>query len=74
MLGLQYTEMALKHWKEFLPERTKSMQEEGTLNEWAQKASKLASEQVAGLMSHGMQKNEAEELVLPETVLLPPEK
>jgi hypothetical protein len=46
----------------------------GTLNQRAQKASRLALEQIASLMSSGLQQHEAEELVLPETNLLPPER
>jgi uncharacterized protein YoaH (UPF0181 family) len=70
MLGLQYTRMALDHWRKWLPEMTK----DGTLNEEAQKASKQAAEQVANLMANGLQKHEAEEFVLPELILLPPER
>lgn len=74
MLGLQYTGMALDHWKKWLPKMTKEMRKDGTLNEEAQKASKQAAEQVANLMMHGLQKHEAEEFVLPELILLPPER
>lgn len=74
MLGLQYTKMALDHWRKWLPQMTKELRAEGTLNEEAQKASKLAAEQVANLMKKGLQKHEAEEFVLPELILLPPEK
>ena len=74
MLGLQYTGMALEHWKEWLPKMYKEMQEEGTLNKHAQDASKNAARQVAELMAAGYQKHEAEEVVLPELILLKPEK
>ena len=73
MLGLQYTKMALDHWKEWRPKMVKEMRKNGTLNEEAQKASKRAADQVASLMAKGYQKHEAEEMVLPETILLPPE-
>jgi truncated hemoglobin YjbI len=66
--------MALDHWKKWLPEMTREMRKDGTLNEEAQKASKQAAEQVANLMANGLQKHEAEEFVLPELILLPPER
>lgn len=50
------------------------MKKDGTLNEQAQKASKDAARQLASLMEAGYQKHEAEEVVLPEYILLPPEK
>ncbi|WP_020423940.1 hypothetical protein [Cupriavidus sp. WS] len=74
MLGLQYTGLALRHWKEWRPKMYKEMQKDGTLNEAAQTASKEAAAQVASLMEAGYQKHEAEEVVLPELILLPPEK
>jgi hypothetical protein len=74
MLGLQYTEMALDHWKKWRPKQYRLMQAEGTLNQVAQSASKEAARQVAELMAAGYQKHEAEEVVLRETILLPPEK
>ncbi|QDX22481.1 hypothetical protein FP568_15275 [Pandoraea pnomenusa] len=74
MLGLQYVGLALKHWKEWRPKAYRQMQKDGTLNELAQTASKEAAKQVASLMEAGYQKHEAEEVVLPELILLPPEK
>ena len=74
MLGLQYVGTALAHWKKWRPKEYKQMQRDGTLNEEAQKASKEAAKQVAALMEAGYQKHEAEEVVLPEYILLPPEK
>ena len=50
------------------------MQEDGTLNEAAQTASWEAARQVAELMEAGYQQHEAEEVVLREIILLPPEK
>ena len=56
------------------PKMYREMQEAGTLNQHAQDASKRAAAQVAELMLAGAQKHEAEEIVLPELILLPPEK
>ena len=74
MLGLQYTGMALKHRKKWRPKMYREMQEAGTLNKRVQDASKEAARQVAALMEARAQKHEAEEIVLPELILLPPEK
>ena len=73
MLGLQYTGMALHHWEKWLPKMTAEMRAAGTLNHEAQKASKAAARQVADLMMAGLQKHEAEEMVLPDLILLKPE-
>jgi Holliday junction resolvasome RuvABC DNA-binding subunit len=73
MLGLQYTQKALDHWREWRPKMYKEMQEDGTLNQRAQDASKEAARQVAALMEAGYQQHEAEEVVLPELILLKPE-
>ena len=73
MLGLQYTGMALHHWEKWLPKMTAEMRAAGTLNHEAQTASKQAAKQVAELMMAGMQKHEAEEMVLPDLILLKPE-
>lgn len=73
MLGLQYTRMALDHWEQWLPQMTQELRDLGMLNYEAQMASKMAAERVAQLMMQGFQKHEAEEIVLPETILLPPE-
>ena len=42
MLGLQYTQKALDHWREWRPKMYKEMQADGTLNQRAQDASKEA--------------------------------
>jgi hypothetical protein len=73
MLGLQYTQKALDHWREWRPKMYREMQADGTLNQRAQDASKEAARQVAALMEAGYQLHEAEEVVLPELILLPPE-
>ena len=73
MTGLQYTSLALKHWKRWKPKMVREMRKGGTLNEEVQRASREASEQVARLMQSGMQKHEAEEMVLPDLILLKPE-
>ena len=71
-LGLQYTKAVLRNWKDHHPSLYRTYQRENRLEHEAQKVSKSASAQVAKLMEQGMQKHEAEEMVLPETVNLPP--
>ena len=73
-LGMQYASKALNHWKEWRPNMVKSMRKAGTLNQRAQEAGEKAAEQVSNLMSKGLQQHEAEEYVLPDLVLLKPEK
>jgi len=73
MLGLQYSRMALDHWNQWRPKAVSEMRKAGTLNQRAQAASKEAARQVAALMAAGVQLHEAEEIVLPQVILLPPE-
>ena len=74
MLGLQYTRMALDHWEQWLPKMVQELRELDQLNYEAQMASKKAAQRVVELMMAGFQKHEAEEIVLPELILLPPEQ
>lgn len=74
MLGLQYTRKALDHWKKWLPTMYRTLQQDGTLDQRAQQASQEAAAQVARLMESGMQRHEAEEMVLPDLITLPPER
>ena len=73
MLGLQYTGLAIRHWSEWLPKMTAELRASGSMNEAVQTASKNAAAEVAQLMMAGFQKHEAEEIVLPEYILLKPE-
>lgn len=68
MLGLQYAGQVIRHWKEHKPEMYRQLKKEGKVDHEAQKMSKLAANQVASLMEQGMQKHQAEEMVLRETV------
>ncbi len=74
MLGDQYTSLALSHWKKWCPQRYKELKEAGTLNKRAQQASREAASQVGNLMLSGLQQHEAEEMVLPDLITLPPER
>ena len=74
MLGLQYSEKALHHWTKWRPKMVADLRKQGLLDQEVQRASRIAAEQVALLMEGGMQKFEAEEIVLPDVILLPPEE
>lgn len=73
MLGLQYSEKALNHWTKWRSKMVADLRKQGLLDQEVQRASQIAAEQVALLMKGGMQKFEAEEIVLPDVILLPPE-
>lgn len=73
MLGLQYSEKALNHWIKWRPKMVADLRKQGLLDQEVQRASQIAAEQVTRLMRGGMQKFEAEEIVLPDVILLPPE-
>ena len=73
MLGLQYTKRFMDHWREFRPQNYQQMKADGFLNEFIQKHSQQAADEVAALMSKGLPQHQAEEMVLPE-YLWPPER
>lgn len=73
MLGTQYVRRALDHWKRWRTAMYLEMQQNGTLDAEAQRASREAANQVATLMESGMQRHEAEEMVLPDLITLAPE-
>lgn len=74
MLGLQYTKKALDHWTDWRPKMVAELRKEGMLDHRVQQASKEAAQRVARLMESGLQQHEAEEFVLPDLILLPPER
>lgn len=66
-------QMARKHWAQWLPKKVARLKAEGTLNEAIQGAALRAQREIADLMSQGYQAHEAEEVALPQFVLLKPE-
>lgn len=68
------TARAMRHWTEFLPQKTADLKEAGTFEFRARKAAVEATNEIQLLMRHGMTEKEAEEMVLPEYILLPPER
>jgi hypothetical protein len=69
-----WSKMAKVHWKKYLPRKYKLLEEQGTLEQELTKAGEQAEEMLANLVSDGgMRPNEAQEIVLPQFILLPPE-
>ena len=64
---------ARKHWAEWLPEKTRELKEAGLFQLRAQAAAVKAEKEILSLMQSGYQRHEAEEVVLPRYILLPPE-
>ena len=67
--------MAMKHWREFLPRKYKNLKEAGTLIQSAYEAQERTKDLVMHLTDKGrMQMHEAQELALPEWILLEAEE
>jgi len=64
---------ARKHWEKWLPRKTKALKEAGEFNQAIQAAARKAQVEIADLMAQGYQEHEAEEVVLPQFILLKPE-
>lgn len=67
------TNKAIRHWKEWLPNRYAELLEANQLITAAEAAAKGAAQEMKALMDAGMRRDEAEEIVLPKWILLPPE-
>lgn len=65
---------ALRHWKEWLPNRYKELLEANQLTTAAAAAAAGAAREIRELMQAGARLDEAEEVVLPKWILLPPEE
>jgi hypothetical protein len=65
---------AAEHWQEWCPRRWASLVKAGILDEALTKAATQAEREIRQLMRGGARLDEAEEMVLPEWILLPPEK
>lgn len=64
---------ARKHWEEWLPQKAARLKAEGTFTQETQKAAVRAAAEIENWMKAGAQIHEAEEIVLPEYILLKPE-
>jgi hypothetical protein len=64
---------ARKHWEEWLPEKTRELKAAGEFNQAIQTAARQAQQEIADLMAQRYQEHEAEEVALPQFILLKPE-
>jgi hypothetical protein len=64
---------ARKHWAEWLPEKTAALKAEGKFGEATMVAARQAEGEIRNLMAQGYQRHEAEEVILPQLILLKPE-
>lgn len=65
---------AKKHWTKWCPHMVKDMKEQNLFDKLTLGAAKRAQFQIDQLMKAGYQLHEAEEVVLPDEILVPPEK
>ncbi|MBR1156280.1 hypothetical protein [Bradyrhizobium sp. JYMT SZCCT0428] len=70
---LERRSRALRHWKEFLPEKFKELQATGMLEAETNAAANMATDEIISLMQQGYQEHEAREVALPNYILLKPE-
>ena len=68
-----YKAKARKHWTRWLPEKVAELKASGQLDAALQLAANLCRARVDELMGQGYQHHEAEEVALPEFILLKPE-
>lgn len=73
MVNQQYVSMARKHWTEWLPQKTAALKASGELEAALQMAANQCRSEVDGLRAQGFQQHEAEEVALPQFILLKPE-
>ena len=68
------TSKAIHHWKEWLPKKHAELQADNQLVTTATAAARNAEKEIRELMEAGARLDEAEEIVLPKHILLPPEE
>lgn len=73
MSAQTYEAMARKHWAKWLPQKVAELKASGELEQALQTAGKATQQMVLDLMAQGFQQHEAEEVALPQFVLLKPE-
>jgi len=69
----QYVSKARKHWNQWLPQKVAQLKADGDLESTLQVAARQCAEEVANLRAQGYQQHEAEEVALPQFILLKPE-
>ena len=73
MINHEYVSKARKHWAKWLPEKTAALKASGDLEAALQIAANNCRDRVDELRAQGYQQHEAEEVALPEFILLKPE-
>jgi len=64
---------ARRHWEKHLPKTTQRLKESGQFGAAVRDAARRTQGEIADLMLQGYSKVDAEKLVLPKYILLPPE-
>lgn len=64
---------AAEHWQNFLPQKWATLVAEDRVDEALTKAATQAESEIRALMDRGARLDEAEEIVLPQSILLKPE-
>lgn len=64
---------AAAHWRQWLPKKWAALVKEDRVDEALSKAARAAEREIRKLVIAGARMWEAEEMVLPEYILLPPE-
>ena len=68
------TRKAMNHWRDWLPVMYADLNQRNQLVTTAARAAKKAAKEIRQLMEAGARLDEAEEVVLPKYILLPPEE
>lgn len=64
---------AAEHWREWLPRKWASLMASGMVDQALTTAATQAEQEIRQWMERGARLDEAEEIVLPQLILLPPE-
>ena len=64
---------AMAHWARWRPQATAELKAAGTFEMWASRDAERALTEIQGLVQSGVSREQAEEMVLPEYIYLPPE-
>lgn len=69
-----WAQMARAHWEQYLPKRYQELKEQGILQQELEKAAESVKDMMGDLAEQGLRRNEVLEIVLPQFILLPPER
>lgn len=65
---------AMEHWQEWLPRKWAALVKEDRVDEELNRVARQAATEIRQWMDRGARQDEAEEIVLPQLILLKPEK